>query len=185
MSMHMSVGGIAVILCAHRHACARMEANRYIFGEIMYGGHITDDWDRRLCNAYLAKLCTHELLEGGELSPGFTTASPTLNHKAVVAYIDDAALATTPQAFGLHPNAEIGFRLAQSESMFKNITELQPRTASGSGGMSMQEQARVVLDEVRMPRTLYQASMHAHTHRRHGPTARRVTDEREVDRCEI
>jgi hypothetical protein len=26
---------------------------RYIFGEIMYGGHITDPWDRRTCNTYL------------------------------------------------------------------------------------------------------------------------------------
>ncbi|ETE63288.1 Dynein heavy chain 11, axonemal, partial [Ophiophagus hannah] len=25
----------------------------YLFGEIMYGGHITDDWDRRLCHTYL------------------------------------------------------------------------------------------------------------------------------------
>ena len=26
---------------------------RYLFGEIMYGGHITDDWDRILCKTYL------------------------------------------------------------------------------------------------------------------------------------
>ena len=31
---------------------------RYLFGEIMYGGHITDDWDRRLCKVLLiTKAC--------------------------------------------------------------------------------------------------------------------------------
>lgn len=29
---------------------------KYIFGEIMYGGHIVDDWDRKLCNAYLENI---------------------------------------------------------------------------------------------------------------------------------
>jgi hypothetical protein len=29
------------------------EDMRYLFGEIMYGGHITDDWDRRLCRTFL------------------------------------------------------------------------------------------------------------------------------------
>lgn len=41
---------------------------RYLFGEIMYGGHITDDWDRRLCRTYLEEYmqpnqvctCVHE-----------------------------------------------------------------------------------------------------------------------------
>ena len=37
---------------------------RYLFGEIMYGGHITDDWDRRLCKFYLEEYVDPELLEG-------------------------------------------------------------------------------------------------------------------------
>lgn len=35
---------------------------RYLFGEIMYGGHITDDWDRRLCISYLEELMQPELV---------------------------------------------------------------------------------------------------------------------------
>lgn len=35
---------------------------RYLFGEIMYGGHITDDWDRRVCISYLEELMQPELV---------------------------------------------------------------------------------------------------------------------------
>lgn len=35
---------------------------RYLFGEIMYGGHITDDWDRRLCRTYLEVYMNPELV---------------------------------------------------------------------------------------------------------------------------
>lgn len=35
---------------------------RYLFGEIMYGGHITDDWDRRLCRTYLEEFMRPELV---------------------------------------------------------------------------------------------------------------------------
>jgi len=35
---------------------------RYLFGEIMYGGHITDDWDRKLCRAYLEEYMHQELV---------------------------------------------------------------------------------------------------------------------------
>lgn len=45
---------------------------RYLFGEIMYGGHITDDWDRRLCRTYLEEFIRPEMLEGELcLAPGF------------------------------------------------------------------------------------------------------------------
>lgn len=35
---------------------------RYLFGEIMYGGHITDDWDRRLCRTYLEVYMQNEMV---------------------------------------------------------------------------------------------------------------------------
>ncbi|KAF3858979.1 hypothetical protein F7725_021378 [Dissostichus mawsoni] len=45
---------------------------RYLFGEIMYGGHITDDWDRRLCRTYLEEFIKPEMMEGElQLAPGF------------------------------------------------------------------------------------------------------------------
>ncbi|KAF4717498.1 hypothetical protein FOZ62_013013, partial [Perkinsus olseni] len=47
---------------------------RYIFGEIMYGGHIVDDWDRKLCRTYLEFFMHDELLDETELVP-FTDPS--------------------------------------------------------------------------------------------------------------
>ena len=54
---------------------------RYLFGEIMYGGHITDDWDRRLCKValaadqaqvYLEEYMQPDQLDGElQLAPGF------------------------------------------------------------------------------------------------------------------
>lgn len=54
---------------------------RYLFGEIMYGGHITDDWDRRLCRTYLMEYIRAEMLEGEiQLAPGFQIP-PNLDYK--------------------------------------------------------------------------------------------------------
>lgn len=54
---------------------------RYLFGEIMYGGHITDDWDRRLCKTYLVEYIRAEMLEGEiQLAPGFQIP-PNLDYK--------------------------------------------------------------------------------------------------------
>lgn len=39
---------------------------RYLFGEIMYGGHITDDWDRRLCRTYLEEYMQPNQVCSGE-----------------------------------------------------------------------------------------------------------------------
>lgn len=42
---------------------------KYLIGEIMYGGHIVNDWDRLLCAAYLENLLNDQLLDEAELFP--------------------------------------------------------------------------------------------------------------------
>merc|ERR1719258_621886 len=38
------------------------DALRYLIAEANYGGRITDDWDRRLCNVYVAQFFCEEAL---------------------------------------------------------------------------------------------------------------------------
>merc|ERR1712019_7314 len=51
---------------------------RYLFGDIMYGGHITDDWDRITNNTYLYFLIRPEILDNMQLTmaQGFRSPNP-------------------------------------------------------------------------------------------------------------
>ncbi|NWU29126.1 DYH17 protein, partial [Dyaphorophyia castanea] len=126
---------------------------RYLFGEIMYGGHITDDWDRRLCRTYLSEYVQPEMLDGEvSLAPGFMIP-PRLDYEAYHQYIDDNLPGESPHLYGLHPNAEMGFLTVTSERLFRTVLELQPKEsdAAGGSGTSREEQAsqvKSVLDEI-------------------------------------
>lgn len=144
------------LLCCGQAANNYLENNvkvpwddlRYIFGEIMYGGHIVEDWDRRLANAYLFKYLNETLLEVVEFFPSFNAPANSLNHKQVLEYLDEQMPPETPLAFGLHPNAEIGFKLREAETFCNSLVQLQPREAGGEGGMSTEEKAKMVLDDL-------------------------------------
>ncbi|CAF4785487.1 unnamed protein product [Rotaria sp. Silwood1] len=125
---------------------------RYIFGEIMYGGHITDDWDRRLCRNYLETYLNPTMFEGDlYLAPDFPLAPP-LDYKAYHTYVDDKLPSESPKLYGLHPNAEIDFLSQTSEKLFRILIEISPRDTNSnihgqSGTMSRDEKIRNVLEE--------------------------------------
>jgi dynein heavy chain len=149
---------------------------RYLFGEIMYGGHIVNDFDRTLANTYLDFYMKEELLEemslfpfldastamaaGGQGSGGglnltesFKAPPTSASYELVVEHIDEHFKIETPLVFGLHPNAEIGFRTQTSEDLLKMVLELSASNAaaapaSGSGddkdGGEVQDAQQVV-----------------------------------------
>lgn len=119
---------------------------KYIFGEIMYGGHIVDDRDRIFCNAFLDNLMNDKLLDEANMFP-FTDGTLTVfkcppagPYEKYLEHIEQELPPETPLAFGLHPNAEIDFRTVQSEQMFKMLVELQPKddNAGGEGAETVQ-----------------------------------------------
>jgi dynein heavy chain len=128
---------------------------KYLFGEIMYGGHIVNDFDRLMCKCYLDWFMKDELLEETEMFPfaedekaSFKSPLPT-NYERYLEHMDTELHADTPVAFGLHPNAEIDFRTTQSDSLFTTLMDLQPKSAgAGDGGLSPQAVAEAVLAEV-------------------------------------
>uniref|UniRef100_A0A4X2LEM9 Dynein axonemal heavy chain 9 n=1 Tax=Vombatus ursinus TaxID=29139 RepID=A0A4X2LEM9_VOMUR len=123
---------------------------RYLFGEIMYGGHITDEWDRRLCRTYLEEFIKPEMLEGEMfLAPGFPLPG-NMDYNSYHQYIDDMLPAESPYLYGLHPNAEIGFLTQTSEKLFRTVLEMQPRDSQDGdgGGITREEKVKAFLAEI-------------------------------------
>lgn len=144
------------------HAQVPWEDMRYIFGEIMYGGHITDFWDRRTNRTYLRVLLNPALLSGGDLVPcsnsfaAFTRGgdrdndpaklfpSPDASTTSRAAYailIEDTLPVENPILFGMHPNAEIGYLSGTAKQILSNILTLE--------GQSLDRQRMPALDSAR------------------------------------
>ena len=102
---------------------------RYIYGDIMYGGHITDRWDRRTNRTYLKVLIRPQLLQSMNLVPGnnpiYRVPDPNKNEfRDYVNYIDKIPN-ESPLMFGMHSNAEINYLTTQCETIFRTIVDIE------------------------------------------------------------
>lgn len=94
---------------------------QYLYGEVMYGGHITDNWDRRTNATYLKVLIKPKIMEGMNmtLAPGFKSPNPEkFDRKKYMEYVEEKLPLETPAMFGLHANAEIGYLTNFGEKLF-------------------------------------------------------------------
>ena len=132
---------------------------RYLYGEIMYGGHITDDWDRRTNNAYLTTLIKPELLTGCNLAKNFKSPDPSkFNYEDYQKYINDKLPPESPILFYLHPNAEISYNTSQGQFLFECILDIQGGGSSGGEenqqkGDSLQDNIKKFMDRLKEKNT--------------------------------
>ncbi|GAB0094138.1 hypothetical protein DMENIID0001_093740 [Sergentomyia squamirostris] len=121
---------------------------RYMFGEIIYGGHITDDWDKRLCKTYLEEFLQPSLVEHDlEFCPGFQVPG-NLDYHQYHEYIDEHLRSESPYMYGLHPNIEIVVEASKADDMFDVLLRLQPHSVMSSSATEGATRQDVVCDIV-------------------------------------
>jgi dynein heavy chain len=120
---------------------------RYLIGEAMYGGRVSDSFDRRVLNTYLNEYLGDFLFDAFQPFHfyrneriGVDYVVPASGHRDVYAgVIDSLPLVQTPEAFGLHGNADIAYYTSATKELWTNLVDLQPRVAAGGGGVSRED----------------------------------------------
>ncbi|KPJ04007.1 Dynein heavy chain 10, axonemal [Papilio xuthus] len=118
---------------------------KYLFGEVMYGGRVIDDFDRRVVGTYMDEYLGEFLFDKFQPFHFYHDdvfdyyIPPDGEREEYIEFVDSLPLANTPEVFGLHPNAEIGYFSQAVRDMWSHLIELQPQTSEGGGAMSRED----------------------------------------------
>jgi dynein heavy chain len=125
---------------------------RYLFGEIFYGGHITDFWDRRTNVTYLEVIFREATLLEGEPLPHKLIMPPPgeMNFASYSDFIEQTLpTEAPPPLMGLHPNAEIGYLTSTTNELFTLILRLRAGSeAEGGGGGDGNTALREIMEDL-------------------------------------
>jgi dynein heavy chain len=108
--------------------------------DVNYGGRVTDDKDSRLIKTILETYINPGIFEAEyKFSPsGLYYSPPPGKQSDYLHYISKLPLNPSPEAFGLHENAEITTAQDETRLLLDTILSVQPR-ASIAGGKSREE----------------------------------------------
>jgi dynein heavy chain len=121
---------------------------RYMIGEVNYGGRVTDDFDKRLLNTYtLVWFSPNTFSDKFNFYKGYTIPRYT-THDQVMEAIEEMSLTDSPEAFGLHPNADITYQTRAGGDVLATIVDIQPKDSAGGGGETREEKVYRMADEM-------------------------------------
>jgi len=126
---------LAIYLDSYRETTP-WEALKYLIADVNYGGHVTDDWDRRLLLTYIKGLFVDECVNENFFKlcnrPAYYVPKegPLGSFKE---FVENFPTNDHPEAFGQHPNADIASQISDTKVLFETLLSLQPKTATGEG----------------------------------------------------
>merc|ERR1711968_43937 len=129
---------------------------RYLVGEAMYGGRVSDNWDRRglvvYCEEFFGDFifddCQHFYLSQGS-GYDYDVPGGVLPVEDYRAAVEKFPLVNSQSVYGLHPNAEIMYFLKSTKTMWSDLVDLQPRDTAGGEGASYEEHLGGVANDIK------------------------------------
>jgi dynein heavy chain len=119
---------------------------RYLIGEAMYGGRVSDSFDRRILKTYLEEYLGDFLFDPYHPFAFFTGSEGTVYKvpdagpkENYTSYIDSLPLVQTPEVFGLHANADISYYTITTKTLWRDLVSLQPQGGDNQGGLRREE----------------------------------------------
>ena len=112
---------------------------KYLIGEAMYGGRVTDDYDRRVMMTYLAEYMGDFIFDVNQKF--YFAKSEMFNYEIpedgpfdnYVKAINEMPITYSPEIIGLHSNAEIDYFTQASKRIWEDMIKLQSSTGGGGG----------------------------------------------------
>ena len=157
----------------------------YMVCDVQYGGRITDDWDRRL-NTYGQAWLAPRILEGGfEFYPGYRVA-PGTDSDGYKKFVEGLPLIDDPGLFGLHSNADLVFRTAQTADVLGTVLDIQPKEGGGGGGATREELVLAQVEELmtKLPADFKGDEVKVAIRSQGGPKPLNICLQQEVDRLQ-
>ncbi|KAI5708664.1 hypothetical protein M8J76_000623 [Diaphorina citri] len=115
------------------------ETLKYLIGQVMYGGRVIDSYDRRTVQTYMDEYLGDFTLEDFHFYSGYGIPPPGTK-QFYLDYIEETLPShQSPELFGLHLNAEIGYYTQAAQDIFSNLINIQPQSASAGGGISREQ----------------------------------------------
>ncbi|KAL8448543.1 hypothetical protein Emed_003723 [Eimeria media] len=113
------------------------ETLRYLIGEAIYGGRVTDDCDRRVLETYLDEYLgeflfdTYRQFSFCSRQTGYTLPSDD-TCAGHIEFIKSMPTTNSPEVFGLHSNAEIGYFVDNAKLIWQGLLKINRSSASGN-----------------------------------------------------
>lgn len=119
------------------------DALKYLIAGICYGGHVTDDWDRRLLLTYVDDYFYESLLDVPQFRLSGLPTYHVPRDGSLETYVDYVGVLPNddrPEAFGQHPNADITSLVMETRETLETLAGIRMGTAASQNeGMTKEE----------------------------------------------